>query len=89
VIPSIIVGTGTYLFWALFINSGSSIFLPICRLITGNQVLFMEGTLRFVDALVVALPLSVLTMVIMLALYRNKEFESDEEADSKPEGEPE
>jgi len=72
VIPSIIVGTLTYLFWALFINAGSSIFLPICRWITGNKVLFMTGNLQFVDSLVVALPLSVLTMVIMLILTRNK-----------------
>jgi len=88
VIPSIIVGTITYLFWALFINSGSSIFLPICKWITGQQVLFMEGTLRFVDSLVIALPLSVLTMVIMLIVTKNKYNEPVAEeaaAESKPE----
>ena len=79
VIPSIIVGTVTYLFWALFINSGSSIFLPICKWLTGNPVLFMEShapavysTLNYVDSLAVALPLSVLTMVIMLIITKNK-----------------
>ena len=72
VIPSIIVGTMTYLFWALFINSGSSIFLPICKWITGQKVLFLDGNLQFVDSLVIALPLSVLTMVIMLIITRNK-----------------
>jgi len=70
VIPSMIVGTLTYIFWALFINSGSAVFLPICKMLTGNPVLFMEGTLRFVDALVIALPLSAITLAIMMLITR-------------------
>jgi len=66
-LASISVGTGVYLFWALFINKGSSIFLPICKWLTGKQVLFMEGNLMYVDALVIALPLSLLTLFIVLA----------------------
>jgi len=88
VIPSIVVGTLTYLFWALFINSGSSIFLPICKWITGQKVLFLDGTLQFVDSLVIALPLSVLTMVIMLIITKNKYNEPAAE-EVKAETEPE
>jgi len=66
-LASISVGTGVYLFWALFINKGSSIFLPICKWITGNQVLFMDSNIMFVDALVVALPLSAVTLFLALA----------------------
>ncbi len=69
---SILVGTVTYLFWALFINAGSSIFLPICRWITGNAVLFMDSNIMYVDALVVALPLSFVTLVIAYILTRKK-----------------
>ena len=34
-IISIVAGTVSYMFWALFINSGTSIFLPVCKLLTG------------------------------------------------------
>jgi len=72
VIPSMIVGTATYVFWALFINAGSSVFLPICKMLTGNKVLFMTGTLQFVDSLVIALPLSAITLGIMLLFMKLK-----------------
>ena len=75
VIPSMVVGTIVYVFWALFINSGSAVFLPICKMITGNPVLFMEGTLRFVDALVIALPLSAITLAVMHFLWGRSEKE--------------
>jgi SSS family solute:Na+ symporter len=69
VIPSMIVGASVYVFWALFINRGSSIFLPICKMLTGKQVLF-DGVIGFVDALVIALPLSAITLAIMILLNR-------------------
>ena len=69
---SIVTGTLTYLFWALFINAGTSIFLPICNLITGQKVLFVGSSVSFVDALVVALPVSILAMVISVLYYRAK-----------------
>ncbi|MDR2698713.1 MAG: sodium:solute symporter family protein [Candidatus Methanoplasma sp.] len=81
-IASMTVGTAAYLFWALFINAGMSIFLPICKWITGNPVLFMEGNLQFVDALVVALPLSTLTLVIGYLITRWKEPKADAEAET-------
>lgn len=61
---SIIVGTVSYMFWALFINKSDSVFLPICKFITGKQVLF-DGTIALCDPLVVALPLSILTMFVV------------------------
>lgn len=61
---SIVVGTVTYMFWALFINKSDSMFLPICKLITGKQVLF-DGNIALCDPLLVALPLSILTMLVV------------------------
>ena len=66
---SIVVGTVSYLFWALFINEKSSVFLPICKWITGKAVLF-DGPISLCDALVVSLPLSIVAMVVMLLVTR-------------------
>ena len=66
---SVVAGSAVYLFWALFVNKGTSIFLPICKLLTGNQVLF-DGTIMYVDALVVALPVSVIVMAISIFLMK-------------------
>ena len=66
---SVVAGSVTYLFWALFVNSGSSIFLPICKFLTGKQVLF-DSTVMYVDALVVALPVSAIVMAISLLIAR-------------------
>lgn len=66
-IGSITAGTVTYLFWALFINKSSSSFLPICKWFTGNQVLF-AGTISYVDALIIALPISIAVMAILLLI---------------------
>jgi SSS family solute:Na+ symporter len=79
---SIIAGTATYLIWALFINASSSVFLPICKWITGDKVLFMTSNIQFVDALIVALPVSVITM--LLVLYFRKPTEIPE-AETVPE----
>ena len=74
---SISVGTASYLFWALFINASSSIFLPICKMLTGSKVLF-EGTIQYVDALIISLPLSALTLIIAYAYYWWKEKKAAE-----------
>jgi len=71
-IASITVGTVTYIFWALFINKSSSIFLPICKWLTGNPVLFMNSNIMYVDALVIALPLSALTLAVAYIFMRLK-----------------
>ncbi len=72
-IGSIAVGTGSYLFLALFINSGDSVFLPICKLITGQSVLFPDSVLASVDPLVFALPLSIVAMVVGLLVFRSQQ----------------
>ena len=72
-ITSMVVGTVVYLFFALFINSGTSIFLPICELLTGQSVLFPDSILASTDALVIALPASIIAMVIALVYFRHTE----------------
>ncbi len=72
-ITSMVVGTVVYLFFALFINSGTSIFLPICELLTGQSVLFPDSILASTDALVIALPASIMAMVIALVYFRHTE----------------
>lgn len=72
-ITSMVVGTVVYLFFALFINSGTSIFLPICELLTGQSVLFPDSILASTDALVIALLASIIAMVIALVYFRHIE----------------
>jgi SSS family solute:Na+ symporter len=47
--------------------------MPICKWITGNEVLFPDSLLAYVDPLIVALPLSALTLVAVWLIRRNKE----------------
>ena len=77
-LASIVGGTATYLFFALFINAGMSIFLPICKLITGSKVLFPDSIIAFLDPLVVALPISIILMAIVLVIERNRTSENSE-----------
>lgn len=65
-VTSMVCGTVSYLFFALFINGGMSVFLPICDLITGNAVLFPDSVVSFIDPLIFALPISIVSMAIML-----------------------
>ena len=76
-IVSIVVGTVSYLFVALFINSGTSVFLPICEWLTGQQVLFPDSLLASTDAIVFALPLSIVAMAVALVYYRRAERASE------------
>lgn len=61
---SIAAGTGIYLFWALFINASTSVFMPVCKWITGKQVLF-TGPIAYCDALLIALPVSVAVFAVV------------------------
>ena len=70
-VASIAAGTVVYLFWALFISKSMSVFLPVCKLITGNQVLF-DGLIQFVDPLVVALPVSIVVMAFALLINKRE-----------------
>ena len=69
-IASISVGTIAYLFSALFLNGGMSIFLPVCEWITGEAVLFPGETIAFIDPLVISLPLSALVMAVAIMVNR-------------------
>ena len=69
-ISSIVAGTVVYLFWSLFISKSMSVFLPVCKLLIGKQVLF-DGLIQFVDPLVVALPISIVVMVVSLLIQRS------------------
>lgn len=72
-VVSMVVGTLVYMFFALFINTGTSVFLPICEIITGQPVLFPGSSLASTDALVFALPLSIVAMAVALVFFRYKE----------------
>ncbi|HKM14031.1 MAG TPA: hypothetical protein VJY42_03855, partial [Candidatus Methanomethylophilaceae archaeon] len=67
---SMALGTVTYLVWALFMNVGTASFLPICKLLTGSAVLFPGSIVSGIDAVVIALPVSIIAMVIVLIAQR-------------------
>ncbi len=71
-LASITVGTVSYVFLALFVNSGMSIFLPICKMLTGQAVLMPDNMIAYVDPLVIALPVSILTMAIMIMMTKKE-----------------
>ena len=78
-LASIVVGTVSYLFWALFINSSMSVFMPVCQWITGSQVLFPGTWLAFCDPMIVALPLSIIIFVVMRLVNKNTGRTNDSE----------
>lgn len=69
-IASITAGTLSYLFLALFVNTGTSVFLPVCKLLTGDAVIFPDSIWASIDPLVVSLPLSIVVMVVSLAISK-------------------
>jgi len=71
-VVSIAVGSFTYMFSALFLNAGMCIFLPVCQMITGNAVLFPNTTIAFVDPLVISLPLSIISMAIVILVQKKE-----------------
>ena len=72
-IVSIAVGSFAYMFSALFLNAGMCIFLPICSILTGSPVLFPGETIAFLDPLIIALPLSIISL-IAVSLVQKKEL---------------
>ena len=76
-IASITVGTVVYMVWALFINSSMSVFMPVCKWITGNAVLFPNTWLAFCDPLVIALPLSIVVFVVMRLISKQSDKSSE------------
>ena len=76
-VASISVGTLSYMVLALFFNTGTSVFLPICKAITGQSVLFPDCVLASTDPLVISLPLSILTMALALLFLRSRDLEEE------------
>ena len=72
-IASITAGTVSYMFSALFLNTGMSIFLPVCKMITGNAVLFPDSWIAFLDPLIISLPLSIIVMAVVLLIFRGEQ----------------
>ena len=75
-IASMASGTVVYLFFALFMNTSTCVFLPVCEILTGQSVLFPDSILASTDALVIALPASIVVMAVSLAYFRMKERRS-------------
>ena len=70
-IASMVVGTLSYMILALFFNTGTSVFLPICEVLTGQSVLFPDSILASTDPLVISLPLSIIAMAVALLVFRS------------------
>lgn len=80
-IVSMALGTIVYLFFALFMNTSTCVFLPICELLTGQSVLLPDSVLASTDALVIALPVSILAMAVSLVYFRIRERSGEPEQD--------
>ncbi|MCQ2079627.1 MAG: sodium:solute symporter family protein [archaeon] len=76
-LASISVGTASYLFWALFINKSSCVFLPICKWITNQVVLFPDSPMALCDSLMIALPLSIVVFIVVHLLSRTSSSNAD------------
>ncbi|MGN1046337.1 MAG: hypothetical protein ACI4QG_04500, partial [Candidatus Cryptobacteroides sp.] len=66
---SIAVGAISWSFWAFFIERTTSSMMGVCNAIFGVKYL-SEGTIGFVDPLVVGIPLSALALVITLLVIK-------------------
>ena len=63
-IASMVVGTAVTTFWLLFVHFQEAKELGVCKALFGVNSLF-SGKIIFVDAMIIALPLSILTAVIV------------------------
>ncbi len=63
-IASMVVGTVVTTFWLLFVHFQEAKELGICKMLFGVNTL-LSGKVTFVDAMIVALPLSALTAIIV------------------------
>ena len=63
-IASMIVGLGASSFWLLFVHFKEAKALGICKAVFGVNSL-LSGNIIFIDALIIALPLSTLTIIIV------------------------
>jgi SSS family solute:Na+ symporter len=74
-ISSMVVGSVVSLFWLFFIQAKTAGSLQICKLLTGKATLVTDtalSKLSMVDAIVIALPLSVIVAALVWALSKKK-----------------
>ncbi|MDD3463607.1 MAG: sodium:solute symporter family protein [Sulfurospirillaceae bacterium] len=71
-IASMIVGTAVTTFWLLFVHFQEAKELGICKMLFGANSL-LSGKIIFVDAMIVALPLSILTAVIVSLITKQED----------------
>lgn len=69
---SIAGGTLIYLFFALFVNAGTCIFLPVCEWITGSNVLWADSWIASTDPLMFGLPISAILMAISIIVFKKE-----------------
>jgi len=63
-IASMIVGTVVTTFWLLFVHFQEAKELGVCKMLFGVNSLF-SGKIIFVDAMIIALPLSIITAIVV------------------------
>ncbi len=69
VIASMAVGAFVSTFWILFVHFQEAKVLGLCKLIFGVNSL-LSGKIIFIDSLVIALPLSTLTAIVVSLLTK-------------------
>ncbi len=74
-IASMLVGLFTSLFWLLFIKAKEAGAIGLVKVVTGGKSSLVEEALNWpsVDPIIVALPLSILTVIIVSAMTRPPE----------------
>ena len=73
-IASMLAGLSISSFWLLFVHFKEAKALGVCQSIFGTNSL-LSGKLIFVDALVIALPLSIITLIVVSLLSKPMEKE--------------
>jgi SSS family solute:Na+ symporter len=59
-----VVGTVVTTFWLLFVHFQEAKELGVCKMLFGTTSLF-SGKIIFVDAMIIALPLSIITAIVV------------------------
>lgn len=73
-ISSMVVGFGVSSFWLLFVHFKEAKALGICKALFGTNSL-LSGKIIFVDALVIALPLSAITLIVVSMMSKKMSSE--------------
>ncbi len=74
-LAGLITGFAASALWMMFIHSKESVVLKVCDLIFGVPTLSPAGSmLEFVDPIIVALPLAVITTIVTQIITRKKQY---------------